>query len=176
MARRIFIALLLTLGAVSIAQAQNAKPLFIAADMVRGPGGAGPICVLDSRFMRKEIVAWRIRVQDATGKQLDDHGLKSVVVKLSDGQTFVAHYGGHPPNAPTDHLWSASWAIPADYPTGSFNYTVIATATNGSTQSWQPVNVKPSWLTVIDGTFAPAKRAGQSSGAQAAYSAPLFSP
>jgi hypothetical protein len=160
-ARPIFLALLLALGVAPIARAQNAKPLFIAADMVQGPAGAGPICVLTSRFMRKEIVAWRIRVQDATGKQLDDKGLKSLVVELSDGQKFDAHYGGHPPNAPTDHLWSASWAIPADYPTGSFNYKVVATALDGSTQSWQPVNVKPSWLTVIAGTFEPAKRVGQ---------------
>lgn len=160
-ARPIFLALLLALNLASMAQAQSAKPLFIAADMVRGPGGAGPICVLTSRFMRKEIVAWRIRIQDATGKQLDNKGVKRVVVQLSDGQKFVAHYGGHPPNAPTDHLWSASWAIPADYPTGSFNYTVVVTAIDDSTQSWQPVNVKPSWLTVVDGTFEPAKRPGQ---------------
>jgi hypothetical protein len=156
-ARSIFLALLLVLGLAPMADAQNARPLFIAADMVRGPAGAGPICVLTSRFMRKEIVAWRIRVEDATGKQLDNKGLKSLVVELPDGQKFVAHYGGHPPNAPTDHLWSASWAIPADYPTGSFNYTVVATAPDGSTQSWQPVNVKASWLTVVDGTFVPAK-------------------
>jgi hypothetical protein len=59
--------------------------------------------------------------QDATGKQLDNTGLKSVVVELSDGQKFPAHFGGHPPSAPTDYLWSTSWSIPADYPTGTFN-------------------------------------------------------
>ena len=48
--------------------------------MVTGPVGSGPICVLRSQFMRKEIVAWRIRVQDGTGKQLDDKSLKSLVV------------------------------------------------------------------------------------------------
>lgn len=107
--------------------------------------------------MRKEIVAWRIRVEDATGKELDDKGLKSVVVELSDGQKFPARFGGHPPSAPTDHLWSTAWVIPDDYPTGSFNYKVIATALDGSTQSWVPINVKPSLLTVVTGTFEPAK-------------------
>ena len=53
--------------------------------------------------MRKEEVAWRIRVQDATGKELDDKSLKSLVVELSDGQQFQAHFGGHPPKAPADH-------------------------------------------------------------------------
>src|SRR6516165_6459970 len=86
------LALLLALGVVSVAKAQSAKPLFIAADMVRGPGGSGPGCVLSNRFMRKEEVAWRIRVQDATGKELDDKGLNSLVVELSDGQKFPARF------------------------------------------------------------------------------------
>jgi hypothetical protein len=155
---RLFVlALLMALGIAPFAQAQTSKPLFIAADMVTGPVGRGPICVLRSQFMRNETVAWRIRVQDATGKQLDDKSLKSLVVELSDGQKFPARYGGHPPDAPTDHLWSTSWSIPEDYPTGSFNYKVVATAPDGSTQSWEPINVKPSLLTVIPGTFEPAK-------------------
>ena len=101
-ARTVFLALLLALGVAPLAEAQSGTPLFIAADMVRGPGGSGPGCVLSNRFMRKEEVAWRIRVQDATGKELDDKGLKSVVVELSDGQKFPARFGGHPPKAPTD--------------------------------------------------------------------------
>src|SRR6516162_758691 len=119
-ARTVFPALLLAAGLVPSAEAQNSTPLFIAADMVRGPGGSGPVCVLSNRFMRKEEVAWRIRVQDATGTELDGKGLKSLVVELSDGQKFPARFGGHPPKEPTDHLWSTSWSIPEGYPTGSF--------------------------------------------------------
>ena len=96
-ARTVSLALLLALGVAPLAQAQSGKPLFIAADMVRDRGGSGPACVLTSRFLRKEGVAWRIRVQDATGKELDDKSLKSVVVELSDGQKFEAHFKGHPP-------------------------------------------------------------------------------
>jgi len=156
-ARTGFLALLLALGVTASAEAESGKPLFIAADMVTGPGGSGPICVLRSQFMRNERVAWRIRVQDATGKQPDDKGLKSVVVELSDGQKFPAHFGGHPPDKPTDYLWSTSWTIPGDYPTGTLDYKVIATALDGATQSWEPVNNKVSWLTVIPGTFQPVK-------------------
>lgn len=156
-ARTFSLVLLLAFGMAPLGQAQNAKPLFIAADMVAGPGGSGPLCVLRSQFMRKERVAWRIRVQDATGKQLDDKGLKSVVVELSDGQKLPAHFGGHPPNKPTDYLWSTSWSIPADYPTGTLDYKVVATALDGTAQSWKPVNTKLSLLTVIPGTFERAK-------------------
>ena len=155
-ARSVTLALPLAFGMTSLAEAQISKPLFFAADMVTGPGGSSPVCVLSNRFMRKEKVAWRIRVQDATGKELDNKSLKSLVVELSDGQKFSAQFRGHPPgDAPTDHFWSTSWAIPEDYPTGSFNYKVVATTTDGATQSWEPFNVKPSLLTVIAGTFEP---------------------
>ena len=119
-ARTVSLALPLVLGVAAVAEAETAKPLFIAADMVRGPGGSGPGCVLSSRFMRKEEIAWRIRVQDATGKELDDKSLKSLIVELSDGQQFKTHFGGHPPKAPTDHFWSTSWAIPDGFSDGKF--------------------------------------------------------
>jgi hypothetical protein len=156
-ARTFALVLLAALGMAPLAQGQVSKPLFIAADMVTGPVGSAPVCVLSNRFMRKESVAWRIRVQDATGKESDDKSLKSLVVELSDGQKFAARFGGHPPKEPIDHFWSTSWSIPEDYPTGSLNYKVVATALDGTTQSWEPPNIKPSLLTVIPGTFQPAK-------------------
>lgn len=156
-ARTLSVLPLLAIGLVSLAKADSGTRLFIAADMVRGPGGSGPVCVLSSQFMRNERVAWRIRVQDATGKELDDKGLKSIVVELSDGQKFPAHFGGHPPKEPTAYLWSSGWSVPDDYPTGTFNYKVVATALDGTTQSWEPVNNKASLLTIIAGTFEPAK-------------------
>jgi hypothetical protein len=156
-ARPVCLALLLALALAPLAKADSGTRLFIAADMVTGPEGSGPgpVCVLRNQFMRKERVAWRIRVQDATGKELDNTGLKGVVVELPDGQKFSAQFRGHPPGAPTDHFWSTSWSIPEDYPTGSFNYKVVATTSDGTAQSWEPFNVKPSLLTVIAGTFEP---------------------
>lgn len=156
-ARPVCLALLLALALAPLAKADSSTRLFISADMVRGPGGSGPVCVLSSRFMRKERVAWRIRVEDENHKELDDKGLKSVVVELSDGQKFPARFGGHPPNAPTAYLWSTGWSIPDDYPTGTFNYKVVATAPDGTTQTWEPVNNKLSLLTIVAGTFEPAK-------------------
>jgi len=156
-ARTLSIVLLLAIGLVPLARADSGTRLFIAADMVRGPAGSGPVCVLSSRFMRNERVAWRIRVQDVTGKELDDKGLKSLVVELSDGQKFPAQFGGHPPQEPTAYLWSAGWTIPDDYPTGTLNYKVVATALDGTTQTWEPVTNKYSLLTVVAGTFEPVK-------------------
>ena len=156
-ARLFALALLMALGLAPLAQAQISKPLFIAADMVTGPVGSGPICVLRSQFMRKESVAWRIRVQDATGKQLDDKSLKSLVVELSDGQKFPARYGGHPPKR-ADRLPLVDLLVD---PRG-LSYWKLQLQGGCHRCGWshpelEPPNVKPSLLTVIPGTFQPAK-------------------
>src|SRR5262252_7235178 len=123
------------LAAIDSASAQEKKHYFFEADMVRHAleGQAGPFCVLTNQFKRKEAVAWRIRVLDQAGQQMDDKTLKSVVVELSDGQKLNAKFGGHPPRGtPTDFFWSLHWVIPADYPTGSLVYKVVATDLNGN--------------------------------------------
>src|SRR5882762_4421937 len=87
------------LGFADGALAQEAKKLFFEGDLVRHPleNQKGPFCVLTNQFKRKEAVAWRIRVLDATGAVADDKALKSVVVELGDGQKLPALYGPHPP-------------------------------------------------------------------------------
>ncbi len=149
-------AALVVLGAAGVlvgspAWAQPA--FFFEGDMVRGepqPGVKAPACVLTSQFKRGDQVVWRIRVLDpATGQGLDNKALKRVQVQLAGGQAFNARYGGHPPKGtPTDHFWSVSWKIPADYPTGSLSYTVNAVAEDGRSASWQPFKMAPSQLTV----------------------------
>jgi hypothetical protein len=140
------------------AHAQEAKKLFIEADMVRGnqKGAPGPGCVLDNQFKHLEKVTWRVRVLDGAGKPLDSSGLKSLVIQLPDGQNFNAKFGPHPPpqaGPAEDHFWSAIWIIPTDYPSGSLSYKVVATDNDGNTQTWEPFKTKPSLLTVVDGAI-----------------------
>jgi len=134
------------------ATAQQAKKLFFEGDLVRHPveKQAGPFCVLTSQFKRGEAVAWRIRVLNLAGDVADDKVLKSVVVELGDGQKLPAHYGPHG-KPPTDYFWSLHWNIPADFPTGSLGYKVIATMMDDTTQTWEPFMRAPSQLTVIAG-------------------------
>ena len=143
------------LGFADCAQAQQAKKLFFEGDIVRHPVAdqAGPFCVLTSQFKRKEGVAWRIRVLESSGAVADDKVLKSVVVELGDGQKIPAHYGPHPSKdaPPTDEFWSLHWIIPADFPTGSLGYKVIATMMDDTTQTWEPFKRAPSRLAVIAG-------------------------
>ena len=142
-------------GALAVSLPAFAQPpFFFEGDMVSGrppEGVQAPVCVLASQFKRGDQVVWRVRVLDAaTGKPLDDKGLKNLQVELPDGQKFSAKYGAHPPKgAPSDYFWSAAWRIPADYPTGSLSYTVTAVDVKGRSATWQPFKMAPSQLTVV---------------------------
>ena len=146
------IALSSVLGFATAAQAEDARKLFFEGDIVRHalPDQAGPFCVLANQFKRKEAVAWRIRVLLPNGNVADDKVLKTVVVRLGNGQTLPARYGGHG-QPPTDHFWSLHWEIPADFPTGSLGYKVIATMMDDSTVTWEPFNRATTQLMVVAG-------------------------
>ena len=142
---------LAVLGFSSAAQAQT-KKLFFEGDIVRHAlaDQVGPFCVLANQFKRKEAIAWRIRVLEPTGDIADNMVLKSVVVELGNGQKLPAHYGPHG-MPPTDHFWSLFWTIPADFPTGSLGYKVVATMKDDSTVTWEPFTRPSTQLTVISG-------------------------
>lgn len=128
--------------------------LFISGDMVTSPPDDVTTvadCVLASQFKHGMGVVFRVRVQDPTGAAVTDKDLKSLVVDLSSGQTIKLKYGGHPHKDPVDHFWSASWKIPADFPSGSMSYKVVATLPDGTTQDWKPFAVKTSQLTILPG-------------------------
>jgi hypothetical protein len=70
----------------------------------------------------------------------------------SNGKMVELKFKPHPPRVtPTDFFWSGSWVIPADQPTGSFTYKVIATDNQGNTQTWEPFKIATSQLTVVAG-------------------------
>lgn len=135
--------------------AKDPAGLFFEGDMVRGrsqDGTTGPTCVLTSEYKRLEHVVWRIRVLDAeTRLPAGDKELKSVHVVLPGGERFEARFGTHPRREATDAFWATSWGIPADYPTGSIGYKVVAVDMNDQVHEWQPFNVAASQLKVIPG-------------------------
>lgn len=144
----------LSTAALAFVGSAEAATFFFEGDMVRGrpqEGATGATCVLNSQFKHLEHVVWRVRVLKADGQPADDKALKSLVVMTSDGQTFNLAYGKHPRGTPTDAFWATSWPIPANFPTGSLTYKVVATGLDGTTQEWTPFNVDLSRLTVIPG-------------------------
>jgi hypothetical protein len=146
----------LSVAVLGFAGGARAQDIFIEGDIVRGnqPGAPGPICVLNNQFKHLEKVVWRMRVRDADGKPLDDKGLKTVFVEVSNGQKVQASYGPHPPNGPaTDHFWSAIWIIPTDYPNGSLTYKVTAIDQQGNSATWEPFNRSTTQLEVQAGAI-----------------------
>ena len=138
-------------AAATPALAQEAPKLFFEGDVVRSAVNAkGAVCVLNSQFKRGETALFRIRVLDAkTGKSLDDKGVKSLMVELSNGEKVTAHYHQHPPQDPTDWFWVGGWPIPENHPTGSISYKVVATTLDGQTVAWRPFQVAYSQVTVV---------------------------
>jgi len=137
--------------AATPALAQEAPKLFFEGDVVRSAVNAkGAVCVLTSQFKRGETALFRIRLLDAkTGKSLDDKGVKSLVVELSNGEKLGVNYHQHPPKDPTDWFWVAGWPIAEDQPTGSLSYKVVATTLDGQTVTWRPFQVANSQVTVV---------------------------
>ena len=134
-----------------------AGKLFFEGDIVKHnvQGQQGPFCVLQSRYRRGEAVAWRMRVLLPNGSVADDKAIKSLVVELGNGDKVPLEYGPHG-MPPTDYFWANSWTIPANHPTGSVGYKVVATMADGTVVTWQPFTRPASQLWVIEGTPAMA--------------------
>lgn len=140
------------LGFTDAAQAQQAKKLFFEGDIVRHalPNQAGPFCVLNNQYKRKEAVAWRIRILQPDGEVATDKQLKSVTIELGNGQKIPAHYGPHG-MPPTDYFWSIFWTVPDNQPTGTVGYKVVAVMNDGTSVEWKPFNRPTTELMVVDG-------------------------
>lgn len=133
----------------------TAVNLFLTADTVQGSTNLtdeekaeGLSCVQKNLFAHNEDIVFRTRVTDpATGEAMDDQALTSVVVKLPD-QDLTMSYGGHPHTNPVDFFWTVGFDIPESYPTGTLDYTIVATAADGRTGTYTAFPVTPSLLTV----------------------------
>lgn len=131
--------------------------LGVAADIVWGPLNIPDeqrptqVCVLGNRFPRNSEIVWRARVVDpVTGDAMGDEELSSVVVELSDGQVLDMRYGPHPRENPNDFFWTVSFDVPADYPTGTLGYEIVASAADGRTGTFSQFQVESSLLTITD--------------------------
>jgi hypothetical protein len=139
-----------TVAPAVLTQAPVAAPkptfLMLYGDTVRGTAGlspeekdsskpAGLTCVQMSRFPIGSRIVWRMRVIDPlTNTAMSDKVLEYVKLKLPDGKEQVLKYGGHggTKENPADFFWVTGWTVPADYPTGVFNYLVEAKSLVGA--------------------------------------------
>jgi len=127
--------------------ASQGQSLILQADIV------GEGCMLQNAYLNdgEQKATFRVRVYDPiTGEQLDEQALAGVTVTLGDGQEFDLSWGAHPPDTENDFFWTYGWEIFEEYPAGNIPFTITATAVDGRTGEFEPFNVAPSLLTVID--------------------------
>jgi len=121
-------------------------PMAVSGDTVLGGK-----CIQSNQFKRKDLIVFRARVLDtATGADLDADALTSVVAELPDGSKFPLNFGAHPPENPQQDFWSVAWPVPADYPTGTLSYKIVATNKDGQSVTFEPFKVFPSQLTITE--------------------------
>lgn len=137
---------------------QKATFLILQGDTVRSPENLTDeektflSCVQQSRFPQGSRIVWRYRVLDpSTNTALDDKALKSFDLILPDGKTVAFKYGGHGGTKPNyaEYFWTAGFSIPADYPTGLFNYQVKAVSAEGAIGTFEQMKVPAAQLTIV---------------------------
>ncbi len=143
-------------GAAASPSPAAAAVLFVDADTVLGPKNLTEaetptkVCVQANRFARNEEIVWRVKVFDpATGKPMDDTALTTVEVRLPN-EALAMHYGPHPRQTPVDNFWTVAWDVPSDYPTGALPYTIVATAKDGRSGTYEEFKVSLAQLTVTE--------------------------
>lgn len=141
-------------------QAAGASKLFLEVDMVQGSANipsdqaATKSCVMNNRFPRNGEIVWRTRIFDGkTGDTMDNKAVSKASVILANGTTLDMQYGGHPAKTPKDFYWTVNWLVPRDQATGTLNYKVDATASDGRTGEFVPFNSAPSLLTITDEVY-----------------------
>ncbi len=138
---------------------KKATFLILQGDMVRSPQGLTAeekvflSCVQQSRYPQGSRIVWRFRVLDPiTNQALDDKALKELTLTLPDGKTQPFKYGGHggpDKQHPAEFFWTSGFTIPADYPTGLFNFKVTATSVDGAIGTWDQFKVPAAQLQVV---------------------------
>ena len=138
------------LGSAAFAQ----PTYFLKADMVRGAQGAqGAVCVPNSVFFPGEMIVFRTVVYDAaTGEELSFEQVQELGITATvhmEGQEPLEMFfpppateppppgeEGPPPGA---DFFRGPWTIPADFPSGMYNWTVEVTDAQGNSAEFVPI-------------------------------------
>jgi hypothetical protein len=130
---------------------QKVASVFVTTQTVTGPGNPLGAGVLTNFFPKGSAVVFRAFAgQNKTGKVLTKEDVKYFYIQIP-GQPNVklAYTGQFKPNDPAARFpWTASWTIPADYPTGLVSFKVSLRTTTSGYGSFVQIPVATSQLTV----------------------------
>lgn len=123
------------------------QSITIHADTVNSHLVEDAVCVVNSRFEQGWRMVFRATVTDVnTNEPVEDADVKVV---LETGEEFDMEYGAHGDEGTM--LYAIGWTIPDDFPTGTLDYQIVATV-DGEEYTFEPFNVAPSKMTIVEGT------------------------
>jgi hypothetical protein len=128
-----------------------AGKLILYGDLVKfGERGAPDTCILKNRFTRGEGVGFRMTAIDPlSGKYVETAELVVHVTYAGKTEDVPMRYRGTGDN-PRPGFWTGKWVVPADAPTGIVKYTVSGKDDQGRTGEYQPFQIEPSELTIVE--------------------------
>jgi hypothetical protein len=160
-------------GTRTSAQAQNQAPtpppaqpghgmgkLVIWGDLALfTPPEAPDNCILTNRFKKGQKVGFRMTAMDGGSAETENSATLTVHLNYG-GKTVDAPMrwrGAAGANSPAPRgylrtpveLWTGSWVVPNDAPTGRITYTVTGTDKFGRTASFRPFSAEASQLVIV---------------------------
>ncbi|HCG02383.1 MAG TPA: hypothetical protein DEV93_17800 [Chloroflexi bacterium] len=108
----------------------NKVNLLLYVDTVTGPiGGVSSVCAQQNLFKHGQMVVFRMWGNNvkAAGAALTAKNVKSAVVNIPGLNPITLKYTSHSGNGLPKAVsyWEAPWAIPATYPIGVVDFTVV---------------------------------------------------
>jgi hypothetical protein len=116
-------------------------------------------CILTNRFKRGQRVGFRMTAMDGGSGEVENTATLVAHVKYG-GRTIdvpMRWRGAAGPSAPPPpgylrppvELWTGSWTVPDDAPTGSISYTVTATDKFERMATFTPFSAEASQLVIV---------------------------
>lgn len=116
-------------------------------------------CILTNRYKKGQRIGFRMTAFDGGTGEVENTAVMVVHVNYG-GKTADAPMrwrGAAGPTAPTPRgylkvpveLWTGSWTVPDDAPTGMITYTVTATDRFGRTATFSPFVAQASQLVIV---------------------------
>lgn len=123
--------------------------VFVYADTVTAPTSTLGPGVLTNSFARSSSVVFRVYAADIkTGKVLAARDVKYAYVKIPGQPNLKLAFAKQGTDTKAPSLWTATWAIPADYALGVVPFQVLVKTNAKRYGSFQQAPVASAQLTV----------------------------
>lgn len=103
------------------------------------------VCVAQSRYYPGDRIVFRALVTDSKNNEIVESA--NVKLVLDNGEELPMVLGKHGEEA--TQLWSVGYDVPADAPTGTIDYKIVAENGNKKAE-FEPFNVSLSKVTIVE--------------------------